>query len=230
MWGVLSVLLLLTAVMFVSPPVYRSTATVLIRTPGDVSQVQDGGDLYARLRTDTYAALARGTGVSARVVSDLGLQLSPEQFAARVEARGRLNTVLIDLAVKGPNPTEVQRQLAVLISELQATVHHIEAVPGSLVPRAELVVVDPPRSTQRVFVWGLPLGQTLVGTALFGAALGALGAVLRGMFDTGTHGGRHEAEEVVSDGIGRHRDPSARRTPQWLGGMSAVASHQHGNH
>jgi hypothetical protein len=193
MWGVLSVLLLLTAVMVVSPPMYRSTATVFVRTPGDISKVQDGGDLYARLRTDTYAALARGTGVSSRIVSDLGLRLSPEQFSARVEANGRPNTALLDLAVKGPGQSEVQRQLTVLINELQSTVHHIEAVPGSVVPRAELVVVNPPGNARRVWAWGLPLGPTLAGAALFGAALGALGAVLRSMFVSVAHGGRDEA-------------------------------------
>ena len=75
-WLVMGVLLALAATtifLIVSPPLYRSEATVFVRTPGDVSQVQDGGDSYAQGRAQTYTALANNTAVAARVIADLGL-------------------------------------------------------------------------------------------------------------------------------------------------------------
>jgi capsular polysaccharide biosynthesis protein len=193
-WGILSALLVMTVALIIKPPVYRSEATVFVRTPGDITRVQDGGDFFARARVDTYAALAKGTGVSARVVHDLGYHLTPEQFARRIDAKGRPNTALLDLAVKAPSAGEAQRGLTVLISELQSTVRTLEAVPGAVVPRAELVVVDPPGPAHRVLAWGLPVIKVLVGVVLLGAVLGALGAVLRAMYScsTGTEEDEHE--------------------------------------
>jgi hypothetical protein len=178
-WGILSALLVTTVAMIITPPMYRSEATVFVRTPGDITRVQDGGDLFARARVDTYAALAKGTGVSTRVVGDLGYHLTPEEFSRRIDAKSRPNTALLDLAVKAPSAGEAQRGLTVLISELESTVRTLEAVPGAMVPRAELVVVDPPGPAHRVVAWGLPVVKVLVGVVLLGALLGALGAVLR---------------------------------------------------
>jgi capsular polysaccharide biosynthesis protein len=178
-WGILSALLVATVALVITPPVYRSEATVFVRTPGDVTRVQDGGDLFARARVETYAALAKGTGVSTRVVNDLGYHLTPEEFSRRIEAKSRPNTALLDLAVEAPSAGEAQRGLTVLISELESTVRALEAVPGAVVPRAELVVVDPPGSAHRVVAWGLPVVKVLIGVVLLGALLGALGAVLR---------------------------------------------------
>jgi capsular polysaccharide biosynthesis protein len=178
-WGILFAMLIATAVMTVTPPVYRSGATVYVRTPGDISLVQDGGDSYARAHADTYAALATGTGVLGRVVADLGLDLTPEDYSRRVNADRRPDTALIDLFVKGRSAAEAQRGVAVVITELQATVRTLEAVPGSVVPRAELVMVDPPSPAKRILVWGLPVAPVLFGVALLGAVLGSLAAVLR---------------------------------------------------
>jgi len=49
-----------------------STATIFVRTPGDVGRVRDGGSTYAAARANTYASLARSTSVAARVITDLG--------------------------------------------------------------------------------------------------------------------------------------------------------------
>ena len=57
----------------------------------------------------------------------------------------------------------------------------LEAVPGNLTPRAELVVVDPPSQPTRVMAWGAPLYPFVVGPVFLGAFLGALGAVMRAM-------------------------------------------------
>jgi hypothetical protein len=178
-WGVLLGLLVTTVVLLVKPPVYRCQATVFVRTPGDISRVQDGGDLYARARAETYAALATSTSVSARVIADLGLDLTPETLARRIAADPRPGTALLDLSVSAPSAAEALRTTTVLLAELDSTVQHLESTPGGLVPRAELVVVDPPRPPVRVTAFGLSVPAVLLAVTLLGALLGALAAVIR---------------------------------------------------
>ena len=59
----------------------------------------------------------------------------------------------------------------------------LESVPGSLVPRAELVVVDPPGRPVRVVAWGASIPIVLLCAALIGLVLGATAAVLRSIFE-----------------------------------------------
>jgi capsular polysaccharide biosynthesis protein len=181
-WGLLLVLGATTILLILQPPMYRSDATVFVRTPGDVSQVVDGGDFYAQGRARTYAGLASSTSVSARVLADLGLDLEPENLSARIKATSPPGTALINFTVSAPSAAEAQRIATVYLSEYATTVRGLESVPGSLVPRAELVVVDPPETSIRVIAWGVPVPIVLLGAALIGLVLGALAAVLRSIF------------------------------------------------
>lgn len=183
MWGVLLALVATTVFLVLWPPLYRSEATVFVRTPGDVSRVQDGGDSYAQARAGTYSALAKSTSVSSRVIADLGLDLKPELLSQRVQATHPGGTALVDIAVSAPSAAEAQRTATVLLSELATTVRSLESVPGSLVPRAELVVVDPPGRPVRTVAWGAPVPGVLLGATIIGLVLGSLGAVLRSIID-----------------------------------------------
>jgi capsular polysaccharide biosynthesis protein len=183
MWGILLALAVTTVFLILRPPMYRSEATVFVRTPGDVSRVLDGGDSYAQGRAQTYAALAGSTSVSSRVIADLGLDLKPEVLSKRIRATNPRGTALIDIAVSAPSAAEAQRTAIVLLSEYATTVRTLESVPGSLVPRAELVVIDPPGRPVRVAAWGVPIPVFLLCSALIGLVLGSTGAVLRSIFE-----------------------------------------------
>ena len=77
---------------------------MFVRTPGDVSRVQDGGDSYAQGRAGTYAALVKSTSVSSRVVADLGLgPHAGELCPKRIQATHPRGTALIDIAVSAPS-------------------------------------------------------------------------------------------------------------------------------
>jgi capsular polysaccharide biosynthesis protein len=193
MWGILLALAATTVLLVLQPATYRSTATVFVRTPGDVSRVLDGGDSYAQARAETYSELASSTSVTSRVVADLGLDLTAEGLSRRIDANHQGGTALMNVAVNSPSAEEAQRTLTVLLNELSVTVRSLESVPGALVPRADLVVVDPPSLPVRILAWGFPIGIVLPGVALIGLVLGAVGAVLRSL-----------AEPV------RDRDPEAR--------------------
>lgn len=203
-WGVLLGLSAATALLILNPPLYRSEATVFVRTPGDVSTVVDGGDSYAQGRARTYAALAGNPAITARVASDLGLEIEPDRLSRRVHASNRPGTALIDVVVSAPSPSEAERTATVLLDEFAATVRTLEAVPGSLVPRAELIVVNPPGRPIRVVAWGSPVAVVLVAAAGGGLVLGALGAVLAAVFRPPRHsrfpGSRELSEVEPSEG------------------------------
>jgi capsular polysaccharide biosynthesis protein len=181
-WGVVAALALTAAVLIAWPPQYRTQATVFVRTPGDVSQVMDGGDLYAQTRAETYAVLARSTGLASRVIADLGLGTSPEKLTSRISARPIGRTALFEVTVSAPTAEESRRAAEVLLAELSSQVDSLEAVPGALIPRAQLVVVDQPGDPRRVVAWGAPLYLVMIGALLAGAVLGATAAVLREIF------------------------------------------------
>jgi capsular polysaccharide biosynthesis protein len=177
-WGVLIALAVTTAALVATPPLYRCEATLFVRTPGDVTSVVDGGDSYAQGRARTFAALADNPALTSRVVTDLGLDLAPESLTERVDAENPPGTALVEVAVSSPSPSEARRTATVLIEELTATVDGLETVPGSLVPRAELVVINPPSAEVRVSAWGLPVAAVLAGAALTGVVVGAMCVVL----------------------------------------------------
>ncbi|GAA4471190.1 hypothetical protein GCM10023094_01440 [Rhodococcus olei] len=170
-------------VLLLVPPLYRSGFTVFVRTPGEVSHVEDGGDSYAQSRAQSYAALAHSPGLAGRVLENLGIDTSPEQFARHVTATTRPGTVLIDVSVAAANAQDAHLAAAAFVTEYAATVKSLESVPGSVLPRAELVVVDPPGAPTPVTVWGPRASVLLVGALVVGALLGALAAVLRSLFD-----------------------------------------------
>lgn len=178
-WGILFALLAATTYLVVVPPLYRSDATVFVRTPGDVSTVLDGGDSYAQGRARTYAALAASTSLTSRVAADLGLDVTPDVMSRRIRAANPPGTALIRVSVSAPSAAEAQQTATVLLHEFTTMVRTLEQVPGSLVPRAELVIVDPPSPAARVVGSGASVPLVLLGAALAGLVLGALGAVLR---------------------------------------------------
>ncbi|BBZ34870.1 YveK family protein [Mycolicibacterium confluentis] len=196
MWGVLLALAATTVALLAEPPQYRTTASVFVRTPGDVTTVLDGGDSYAQGRARTYAALVDNTSLSATVIADLGLDLEPEDLARRIHGTSRPGTVVIDITVSAPDPQQAQQVATVLLAEYAATVRDLESVPASLVPRAELVVIDPPGKPVRVMAWGAPVGAVLAGAVLAGLVLGVLGAVLRSVLGAEPH--RPEEPESVT--------------------------------
>jgi capsular polysaccharide biosynthesis protein len=220
-WGVLIVLAATTFLLILAPPIYRTHATVFVRTPGDVSRVLDGGDSYANGRAKTYAALAGSTSVSARVITDLGLALDPQTLSERIKAANPPGTALINITVGAPSAGEAQRTANVFLSEYEATVRALESVPGSLVPRAELVVVDPPGRPTRVIAWGAPVSLVLLGAALIGVVLGATAAVLRSVFDRSASD-RRDAPEIEE--MPAESDLAIADAPDWSWANQGVRS------
>jgi capsular polysaccharide biosynthesis protein len=222
-WGVLIVLAATTFLLILAPTTYRTHAVVFVRTPGDVSRVLDGGDSYANGRAKTYAALAGSTSVSARVITHLGMAIDPQALSQRIKAANPPGTALINIAVDAPSAAEAQRTANVYLSEYEATVRALESVPGSLVPRAELVVVDPPSQPVRVVAWGVSIPVVLLGAALIGLVLGALAAVLRSIFDDSA-GDRPDALELAEGEMAATSgtEEPVGAAPAWSGANQSI--------
>ena len=108
-------------------------------------------------------------------------------LSKRIKAEHRSGTVLIDIAVKAPSAAEATKTATVLYTELSAMVRSLESVPGALVPRAELVQVNPPGPPVREVAWGVPIPVVLLFAALIGLTLGVAGAVIRWIFRDDIH-------------------------------------------
>lgn len=184
-WGCLLTLGATTLFIVVQPPMYRSEQTVFVRTPGDVSQVLDGGDSYAQGRARTYAAVASSPDLAARAIYDLNLQMTPQELSQRIMAKNRPGTVLVDISVGAPSAAEATQTAGVIYSELAAMVRSLESVPGSLVPRAELIQVNPPGPPVRTWPWKAPIPAMLLFAAIIGSTLGGAAAVLRSSLPPG---------------------------------------------
>ena len=198
-WGAILAAVSTAVFLVVWPPLYRTEAVVFIRTPGDVSMAVDGGNLYAQSRAETYVALARSNGVASRVVADLGLNLSPQKLSRRVQARHIGQTALVQVRVGAPSAEESRRTTEVLLNELAAEVRNLETIPGELLPRAELVVIDPPSRPMRVVAWGAPIYVVLIGTLVMGAFLGALGVVIRSLLPRGATPGLTPGDQELEE-------------------------------
>lgn len=181
-WGTLTSLAVAVIAICVQPHSYRSDARVFVRTPGDVSRVVDGGDFYAQARAKTYAALAGSPSVSAGVIADLGLAEQASALADRISASNPPGTALIDVSVSASSAAEARQIATAFLYEYGLKVRELESVPGSLVPRAELVVVDSPADGSAEVARGLSIPLVLLGATMIGLILGAVGAVLRYTF------------------------------------------------
>lgn len=205
--GLVSAVLAVLAFLIVQPPEYATTATVFVRTPGHVTSVVDGGDSYAQGRARTYAALVGNTTLAAEVIAGLGLDMGADELAARVSGTARNGPALMDVTVTAPDRTDARRIAAVLLEEYAETVRTLESVPGSLVPKADLVVVDPPGTPERLVAGRFPLLYVWAAAIVVGLVGGACAAVLVSVLRDGGPHARHRKPadappEVEVAGVG----------------------------
>ncbi|MFW0795328.1 cell shape-determining protein [Gordonia sp. CPCC 205515] len=196
-WGIVIALAAITCFLLLKPPEFSTTATVFVRTPGDVSKVVDGGDSYAQRRAHNYAELASSTGVAQKVVDDLGLGGSAVELANHISGAARPGTALFDVTVTASSASDAQRIATVFLDEFGDTVRDLEKVPGSLVPRADIVVVSPPHEARRL-VWGVPVVYLVLGSAIVGLLCACIAVVVRALStgeisdENDRHRGAHE--------------------------------------
>jgi capsular polysaccharide biosynthesis protein len=152
---------------------YASTSRVFISTVSpDPAQSYQGG-LFAEQRASSYAELVNGPELSKRVVDRLGLKMTAEELAERVDASVVPDTVVLRIVVHDTSSKESVRVNTAVTQELQSYVQELETPPGRKVPLVKATVIgapdvsDSPVTPNRMlvaaagFVLGLLLGYGL---------------------------------------------------------------------
>jgi Mrp family chromosome partitioning ATPase/capsular polysaccharide biosynthesis protein len=185
-WRILAALTLLsvtaTALYFlVTPTEYESRAVLFVSTPRDDERSYYEGDGYAKKRADTYFALSKSPEIAQRVIDDLGLDTVPQQMIGRVNLSPIRDTVLLQLTTTGDTPLQAQAIGNAYVEELRRSVNALESVSGGLVPRVDLVPVQPPTFQGRAGMF--PHWMIIGAAAALGLIAGALGAVVVALLD-----------------------------------------------
>lgn len=188
-WRIVAALLTLAVVTAVtvtalSTRVYQADAEVFVSLQdagsGTTSNAYQG-NLFSQERVKSYAKIANSPKVTAAVITQLGLDLTPAQLAARITATAPTDTVLVDLVVKDPSPVRardianaVSLQFKKVVQDLEKPATGRSPVSVSVVRPADLPVAPVSPRTKVNIALGV----------LVGLALGIGVAVLRETLDT----------------------------------------------
>ncbi|QNO38088.1 polysaccharide biosynthesis tyrosine autokinase [Protaetiibacter sp. SSC-01] len=200
-WPVILVMLVLgtaggATFSLLQTPQYEATTKVFVSaSSADTVSDLSAGNSYTQQIVRSYAEVVTTGLVLDPVISELGLDESPQELADRVSASVKLNTVIVDITVTGPDP-ELAAQIANAIAD-----NLIDAVPELTPANAEGVVPVKVTVTQTAQVPAEPVSpRVLLNTALgalIGLALGVGVAVLRSVLDQRIRGQRDI--ELVTD-------------------------------
>lgn len=111
------------AVASASPPMYRSTSSLLVVSDrGDNPSELVQGSTYAENLVATYVVLAGSEIVLQPVIEELGLDVSVKSLASAISADSPLNTVIIDIHADNQDPEMAQRLAAGVTQSLARVV------------------------------------------------------------------------------------------------------------
>lgn len=164
-------------------PMYQASVQTFVSlrdSDGTSTAYQD--NLFSQARVKSYAKLVDSPSVTASVVHDLKLSLSPEQLASRISASVPVDTVLVDITVRDSSPTRARDMANAVGARFAKVIGRLEA-PAAGKPSPVSVTVVRPADLPRTPVSPrvpLNLGLGLV----VGVGLGIGLAVLREALDT----------------------------------------------
>ena len=187
---------------------YDSTSTVFISTPRDDFDTFYRGNLYALERAPSYAALLQSPDLAERVKKRANLSESTDELIANTKAVIVPSTVLIQLTTSADSPELARSINQAFIDEFVDEVASLEAVPGAITPRAQLLVVEKP--TLSLKPGGFPPSLLLGAAAAIGLAGGALLAVLLTLADKRIRRPEDAEESIDGPLLAVFNSPSTR--------------------
>ena len=163
-------------------PKYQSTATLFVATQtGTTTAEAYQNDMFSQQRAVSYAALATSEQVATRAIDQLKAPISPDDLRAKISAKVRDKTVMLDVSVSDPSPEEAQIYADAVSNQLVDLVSQLETSRRGGTPSAAAVIVDNadyPTKPVNLKVWmRLALG------AVGGLVVGMLVALVTGVFD-----------------------------------------------
>lgn len=163
-------------------PKYQSTATLFVATQtGTTTAEAYQNDMFSQQRAVSYAALATSEQVAARAIDQVKAPISADDLRAKISAKVRDKTVMLDVGVSDSSPEEAQIYADAVSSQLVDLISQLETSRRGGTPSAAAVVVDnadyPTKPVGLTFWMRLALG------AVGGLMVGLLAALLFGVFD-----------------------------------------------
>lgn len=174
-WIIIGVTIVVTsavvvAITLLTTPLYQASTRLVVSTTtgGSASEVYEG-TLSSQKRSLSYAKLITGEALAQRTVDKLHLDLSADALRQKVRASASSDTVLIDVSVLDPSPTQARDTANALSDEFVVMVRELETPANGGRPDARVTVeqhaslpTSPviPRTTRNV-VFGLALGLLL---------------------------------------------------------------------
>ena len=171
------------------PKTYTSVTEHFVQTTGSgtIAELQQG-EVFAKARAHSYAAVVHTPVVLQPVIDELGLDMTAEQFSELVSVSVSPATVIIAAGVKGPSPEEAARRASALGAQWRTSVSELDGVAGQSVQAVNLVTLTeatyPANPSSPVLAVNLALSLVL------GAAIGGSLAVARAHRLTASSRGR----------------------------------------
>jgi capsular exopolysaccharide synthesis family protein len=187
------------AYTLLTTPQYQASTRLFVSATGAASpgEVYEG-NLFSQERVISYTKLITGETLAQRTIDKLHLAMSVETLRKKVKAEAAENTVLIDVSVRDPSPTQARDIANALSDEFVAMVTELETPEDGARPDARIVVEQHASLPIRPVVPRTALNVT-TGIAL-GVLLGIGLAVLRDWVDN-TVKNRQTLEEITEAGL-----------------------------
>jgi receptor protein-tyrosine kinase len=163
-------------------PKYQSTATLFVATQtGTTTAEAYQNDMFSQQRAVSYAALATSEQVAVRAVDQLKAPISADDLRAKISAKVRDKTVMLDVSVSDSSPEQAQAYADAVSNQLVGLISQLETSRRGGTPSAAAVVVDGADYPTKPV--GLKLWMRLALGAAGGLIVGMLAALLSGVLD-----------------------------------------------
>jgi len=207
-WRLVSALVLLTTAAAatgtaLSTRIYQAEVEVFVSlrdTASGTSSNAYQGNLFSQERVKSYAKIANSPAVTAAVVRQLDLDLTPGQLAEQINATAPADTVLVDITVKDPSAERARDVANSVAAQFAKVVRDLERPAADQRSPVSVTVVRPadlpssPVSPRRTI--NLALGL------LLGLAVGVGIAVLRETLDSSVKNSGDLQELTGSSALG----------------------------
>ncbi len=131
------------ALTWTATPLYASSTQLFVSTSSstDTSTAYQG-NLFSQQRVTSYAQLLTGEQLSARVVEELGLDLTPAEVAGKVSATAVPETVILDVTVTDTSPQRAQDIATSLGRQFTQQVTDLETPDGAAASPVKVTTVE----------------------------------------------------------------------------------------
>lgn len=161
---------------------YTSSSTLFVSAATDDAAGLNQGGQFSMARVQSYADLVSGRDLAAKVIDELGLDISPSELVGLVSAKSETNTVNLTVSAVHPDPNTAQLISQTYAEALTGMIRELETPPGKLVAPVKATIVD------QASIPGEPTSPRTIRNVATGIILGLLAgfsiALIRELLDT----------------------------------------------